>query len=243
MVVGGAAIVLLGSAGAGVAHAGGSFLGLNPDNGKPGTPYKVTITCDQKPTLYGSPLDDNPPGTIVPLVIAPDGATQWTYDATAGQYDEQYGASCGDVQEQARFDADAPHLLLGPVATNFGQTRNPKTEVLGSDCPAGTTASVTITLDGTTTTHTATIDERGDWAVPLSSPYIVYPPTQSLRAEASCGDVTYAPLVRSAAGPRPTTPQTALAPPTTSTTRTATTPPPAPAPAAQPRRTQSAYTG
>ncbi len=237
LVVGGAAVVLLGSAGAGVAHAGSSFLGTTPDNGKPGTPYKVTLTCDQKPTLYGHQVDDNPPGTQVPLVIAPDGATQWTYNATAGDYDDQYGASCGDTSEGARFDADSPHLFLGPIAENISQTGQPRTEVLGTDCPAGTTASVTITLDGTTTIHTATIDERGDWTVPLAAPLAN---TQTIRAEATCGTVTYTPLFRSGQLVPPTV--TGPTSPTTPTTAPAPTAP-APAAPAQSQRTHSSYTG
>lgn len=238
LVVSGAAAVLLGSAGTGVAQAGGNLLGLTPDRAKPGTPYKVTITCDQKPTLYGHQVDDNPPGTQVPLAIAPDGATQWTYNATAGDYDDQYGASCGASSEGARFDADSPHLFLSPIAENISETGQPRTEVLGTDCPTGSTASVTITLDGTTTTHTAAIDEHGDWTVPLATPYTGYGSKQSLHAEATCGDVTYAPLVREpqVIPPIATTPTG----PTTATAAPATTPSAA---TAQPRRSQSSYTG
>lgn len=244
LVVGGAAVVLLASGGAGVAHAAG-FLGLSPDEGAPGTPYKVTITCDQEPTLYGQPLDNNPRGTLAPLSIAPDGATQWTFDATAGNYDDSYGARCGDETAGARFDTDAPWLYLGPLGVRAPDFGRPKTEVAGTDCPAGTTASVSITRNGTTTSHTASIDQYGDWNVPLDTPYMMSGAIESLRVEASCGNVTYAPLVREPA--ETTTSSSSL--PTDSTATTATTAPgaaatrPAAANPAHARPARASYTG
>lgn len=64
-------LLLAGTAGLVIVFAGGrlsaagTLLGLNPDEGATGTPYKVIVRCAEQPTLYGHPLDGEPPGTHV----------------------------------------------------------------------------------------------------------------------------------------------------------------------------------
>ncbi|MDQ6696324.1 MAG: hypothetical protein M3Z46_02560 [Actinomycetota bacterium] len=204
--------------GASVHLAGGVgvVLGIAPAEGPPGAPYRVTVQCDQTPRLYGRPLtDDDPPGTILPLElgIAQSAPGSWTYDAVAGRYDELYGAVCGESVAQSRFDADAPRLYLGPVPTvPFSGAK--RTRVEGTDCPTGTTAQVTITIDGRSQTHTAAIDQLGDWAVDLPAPV----GTKEMSVDASCGSVAYSRLVIASTTTTTTTTTTTPTSPTTSTT-------------------------
>ena len=66
----------------------------------------------------------------------------------------------------------------------------PRSDVEGTDCPNGTQAAVTITVDGQPTTYIATIDRYGDWAVDLPVPF----GTEAMTVVATCGTVSYAQL-------------------------------------------------
>jgi hypothetical protein len=164
----------------------GCSLGINPAEGPPNTPYKVTVLCNVKPTLYGRPLADGPPPTQVPLHTDQVGASQWTYDGVSGQYDDQYFAACGSRWVKQRFDTDAPRLYLGPVPEHISPFF-PISDVEGTDCPNGTHAAVTISVDGQPTTYTATIDRYGDWVVDLPVPF----GTKPMTVVATCGTVRY----------------------------------------------------
>ena len=164
----------------------GCSLRIDPSEGPPNTPYKVTVACSVKPTLYGRPLADQPPPTQVPLQTQQAGPSRWTYDAVSGQYDDQYVAQCGSTSVKERFDSDAPRLYLGPVP-NHGAPFFPITVVEGTDCPNGTRATVAIAVDGQPTTYTATINRYGDWAVDLPAPF----GTKPMTVVATCGTVRY----------------------------------------------------
>jgi hypothetical protein len=199
-------------------------LSLTPSSGPPGTAYQVTVSCGDRPVVYrGFAQDDYVPGTIPPLPtdeVSEVAPSVWAADAVATDFDTPWWATCdGADAGNGRFDSERPHLWFGPRPTLF--TLDPRTTVEGTDCPAGTTATVSITADGQTTTHQAAIDAYGDWTVALPSPV----GSAELVIDASCGDVTYATLRATTTVP-PTTP---TAPPTTPPT-TPTAPPATPQP-------------
>ena len=199
----------LGASGTGLAQAAG-ILGLDPGEGSPGSSYEVAVTCAQEQTLYGRPLDDDPPATQVPLVVDQAGPSMWTAVAVAAQWDDVYGVVCGDENAQARFDSDAPRLYLGPLPENFMDANQAKTTIEGTDCPDGTMAQVTVSIGGEASTARASIDTYGDWSVPLPAAAAA----SGARIEASCGDYVYGPLlVAASSGPvEPPAPTVPLAP-------------------------------
>ncbi|MGI8756737.1 MAG: hypothetical protein ACR2MB_12945 [Acidimicrobiales bacterium] len=168
----------------------GSIIGIDPPAGPPGTPFRVTVTCAERPDVLQFPLDGGVHGTIPHVQVSQEGADVWSYDGVAPSFDYSYSASCGDQSGSARFDTDAPFLFLGPVPRGAGVEPfppAPRTRIEGTDCPAGTTVSVTITVDGQATTHTAAIDQYGDWAVDLPFPA----GAKEMAIDASCGAVDY----------------------------------------------------
>lgn len=199
---------VLGASGTGLAQVAG-ILGLDPGEGSPGTSYEVAVTCAQEPTLYGRPLDDDPPATQVPMLVDQAGPSMWTAVAVAGQWDDVYGVVCGDEQAQGRFDSDAPRLYLGPLPESFMDANQAKTTIEGTDCPDGTTAEVSVSIGGEVSTVRASIDTYGDWTVPLPAAAAA----SGARIEASCGDTVYDPLlVAASSGPvEPTAPTVPLA--------------------------------
>ena len=205
----------------------GAVLGIDPGGGPNGTSYRVTVTCQQEPTLYGRPLTDSSPPTQVPLSITQNGPGVWTYDAVGEDFDAVYFASCGDTTEQGRFDTDAPRLYLGPVQNHSGTSPLPASRIEGTDCPDGTTAHVSIGVDGRSDAHTATIDQYGDWVVDLPA----LAGTKEMTIDAFCGSVAYARFNVTTTSTTPTssstsvdsTGTTAVGGPTTGTTAVATT--------------------
>lgn len=187
-------IVVAGSA----AHAAGDGSGVivTPDRGARGTGYEVSVRCVRNPGLSTRVLDGSEtPGTIPPIDLLEPGAVahegdRWVYRTTAGPYDALYWANCGDATESGRFDTELPHLLLGPQPSFLDPPHTPLTDLEGSDCPAGTKASIKVTADRRTTTATTTIDRYGDWVYRLP----ILPGSKPMTISASCGSVRYPPL-------------------------------------------------
>ena len=231
------AIVVLG--GVGLAAGADGALTITPSSGAPGTGYDVNVTCGAPPQIYRRNLQGDPvQGTIAPFpssevsLVSP---SLWAFHGIAGQYDAQYSAACnGTAAGTGRFNALAPHLWFGPRQNYIGYY--PQTTVEGTDCPAGTTATVTITANGTPSTSHAAIDQYGDWSVTLPAPV----GTETLRIDATCGNVVYASLT----APTTTTTTTTQVPMQSvpPTVHVPTTTPPPSAPAA-PVPAAAAFTG
>ncbi|MDQ2825455.1 MAG: hypothetical protein M3Y04_00560 [Actinomycetota bacterium] len=216
--IAGAALV----AGVGVQVAGADGgLTLTPGRGAPGTSFRVEVTCGQEPLVYRRNLQDDPvQGTIGSYPsdeLDQTSPSVWTLDQVAGKADALYYATCAKAGAgEARFDAKAPHLWFGPRPRLY--TLDPRTRAEGTDCPAGTTAKVAIEADGQRRITEATIDEYGDWSVPLPAPV----GAADLTVSASCGDVVYDALSASSTtttriGQAPEQPMPAPAPPASAT--------------------------
>ena len=200
-----AAVVGLG----GLAAADG-LIDLSPSAGPAGSRYTVTVHCDEEPTLTDRPLTpEGPPGTVPPVSVEAAGAGTWTYEGTAGSWDDQLGAVCGDVVETARFDTDAPRLFLGPVPETPFPRPGGRTTLEGTDCPAGSTVEGIFVVEGDMASpFTATPGARGDWSVPIPA----WALGREFEATATCGSVTYdryaaAPIESAPDGVVPTQPQ------------------------------------
>jgi hypothetical protein len=241
LVLGSAALLAVGG-GAAVAGAEGG-LTITPSSGAPGTSYDVDVTCGELPAIKQRHTQDG----YVQMTIAPygpDDVTEvspslWRVTETAGTTDEEYFAECGGTEAgTGRFDAESPHLWFGPRVEHTPYQLVGKTTVEGTDCPAGTEATVTIGYDGDIVIeHTAPIDEYGDWSVELPAP--VGDTTYSINAR--CGDVTYDALQATTTATS-TLPTITMVPPTVTAPTTTTTSVPTPAPAtAQPGTAD--YTG
>ncbi len=164
---------------------------LSPSEGPTGTDYEVTVSCAQEPTLTGRPLTpDGPPGTVPPVTIVDEGQGEWSYQASAGEWDDQWAAVCGEEVEVTVFDVDVPRLFLGPVSGVPFPRPGGRTTLEGTDCPAGSTVQAAVRVEGDMMMPlTATVGDRGDWAVDLPS----FALGREFEATASCGSVTYAP--------------------------------------------------
>lgn len=225
--------VLIGAALVAGAEGG---LTITPSTGLPGSSYQVAVACESAPQLYRRNLqDDSVQGTIAPYPadqLSQVSPSVWAVNEVATRFDAQYNASCAGAEAgSGRFDAEAPHLWFGPRPSNISGIGDPKTTVEGTDCPVGTTAMVSITADGETSTAEASIDQYGDWSVPLPAPVGEI----EVSVDAICGGVQYDSL-------RGTTTTTAPVTPTTPTTTPGTAPAPVPPPAtAQPG--SAVYTG
>ena len=110
-----------------------------------------------------------------------------------------YAVVCGSETQQERFDTDAPRIYLGPVRLHSFDPVVPFTKVEGTDCPRGTTVTVTITVDGRATVVSAAIDQYGDWSVDLPVPAGSAPMT----VVAACGEVGYPALTVTTTATRP----------------------------------------
>jgi len=204
-VAGAAALVALG--GAAAAGAGGD-LTITPPSGAPGTAYAVEVTCGARPAIKQHHTQD----AHVPMTIAPYGPgdvdevapSLWRVDEVAGSTDEEYSAECGGAFAGAgRFDAESPHLWFGPRPQLGPDHLVGKTTVEGTDCPAGTEATVSIGTGDVVRTATAAIDEYGDWSAPLPEPV----GDLDYEITAWCGSVRY-----DAIGATTTTPPTEIPP-------------------------------
>lgn len=195
---------------------------LRAPGGAPGSTVTADIACPETPSVYVHQLDTGPPpATVVPETGTETGPGQWTYTVTAGDRDVVLDARCGDDTGRARYDVDEPALFPGPTVANFGQWRPDldRTAVVGTDCPAGSTATVTFRGTGAAdVTRTVAIDGYGDWQSPVPAAFTTGPVTVT----AHCGAVAYSaltfePLRRPLpptppAGPGPVAPAPAPAP-------------------------------
>jgi len=180
-------------------HASGAipFLTVTPSAGPRGTAYEVTVHCAEDPDLTAVDLTgEKPPATIPPISSFEPGSVtnpepgRWVYRTEAGPYDRQYWAHCGETFERAAFDVDLPRLYLGPVPGPLDFDPPPRTKVLGTDCPPGSTARVRITIGGRSVTGMARMDANHDWAFDLPAPA----GARDMTVRAACGTVTYPPL-------------------------------------------------
>lgn len=219
-----------------VGAAGG--LDLTPSSGAPGTAYAAEVACGEAPLVYRANTQGAPEqGTVAPYPadeVSEVSPSVWRVQATAGDFDAAWYATCGDASVgDARFDAESPRLWLGPRGRPFSNPSDPKTILEGTDCPAGTEASGTIAWDGDILTpFRATIDELGDWSVDLPTPE----GSSVMVITASCGSVTYdrLQLTTTSTTPPPTTPSSVPA------TVPTTVPPATPA---TPRSGTATFTG
>lgn len=224
----------------GMALAGGGSLAagadggltVSPTSGAPGSSYTVTVDCGEFPLVFqGNTQDAYVQGTIGSYgtdqvsMVSP---SVWAASETAGDTDRRYWATCGEsTVGQGYFDAEAPHLWFGPRPQNIFGLQDPKSTVEGTDCPAGTEASGTITVDGgPAEPFTAAIDEHGDWSVDLPGAV----GEVALAVEASCGSIAYERLIATT---------TSTSTPDTSPDTTPTSAPAAPTPAAPPATAQT----
>lgn len=171
---------------AGTAYA----LTVDPTGGPPDSSYTVEVTCDSEPTVRVFHLRAEPQATVPPVDGTESSPGTWLYAVQAGDVDDLVTADCGSSREQFRYDVDAPALFPGPTVVGWGgwDPLRPATQVIGTDCPDGTTASVTFTgADGFTATQTAPIDGYGNWDVPIPAAA----PTGDLTVDASCGSVHF----------------------------------------------------
>ena len=167
-------------------------IGLSAPGGPAGSSYTAQITCGVEPELKVRSLDVSPPAaTLVPLPGVETSPGVWTFDLQAGARDQVIGASCGSDSGRARFDVEEPVLLPGPTVDNFGAWRpdRDRTSVVGTDCPAGTTATVQIAFEDvivTSPSSRSTSTATGRWtcrrrsAMPTfaSTPRAVRSPTR-----------------------------------------------------------------
>lgn len=235
----GAAVGLVVLGGAGLAMADGG-LRISPASGPQGSSYAIDVDCATPPALANKHTQDGPEqGTIAAFVpddideIAP---STWQVTREAGTTDEIWWAECeGTNVGQDRFDAESPHLWFGPRPSAGFSPLVGRTTVEGTDCPAGTTATVQIAFEDVIVTYAELpIDEHGDWSVDL--------PTKvgdaDLRVDASCGEVTYARLTATSTSTSSTSSSTSTSTSTTTTAPPATGPTPA-----TPVRGTAGYTG
>lgn len=181
----------------------------------------VTFTvrdCPEQPELQVGESD------FVRLVepTATAVAGTWSSELVAGLTDWTVHGACGDVTfDEVVVDIDHPLMSFLPIGA-FAPEPEPPSTVYGSDCPDGTVAEVTFTFGEDRhawTTATASIDERGDWQVPVTTadagPVSRAPVSgpQTNTVSASCGDVTYADLTYVVEIPGPAPPPAVDGPP------------------------------
>ena len=226
---------------AGTAYA----LTVNPTGGAPGSHYQVEVPCSVEPEVKVRDLGYNQ-ATLPPRDGVESSPGTWTYDIEANDVDQMVFASCGDQLDKFRYNVDNPKLFPGPTSEYYSFI-NPfygdgYTSVVGTDCPAGTTASVTIkAAGGYTYSGAADIDTYGNWELPIPTAT----PKGDITVDASCGSVHFAALAMRFGGdtaptasPAPTKPAgPAETTPTTTRNATGSNPAAASAVAATPRYT------
>lgn len=171
---------------AGTAYA----LSVDPTGGPPDSRYTAEVACDSEPTVRVFHLRAAPQATVPTVEGTESSPGTWVYEVQAGEVDDLVTSDCGSSQEQFRYDVDAPALFPGPTVVHYGDwdPRRPTTSVIGTDCPDGTTASVTFTgPGGYTDTRSAPIDRYGNWEVPIPTAA----PTGDLAIDASCGSLHF----------------------------------------------------
>ncbi len=195
-VIGIVAAAVVGAAGVMAAHGDGAVT-ISPERGEPGAAYTVTVDCGAAPVIYRrNTQDSNVQMTMVPYLppeLSEISPSTWRVTATASTTDDQWVVSCDGVEVGSeRFDAESPHLWIGPRPTLFESPYAWRTELEGTDCPDGTEAAVRIDSDSARdVATTVTIDRYGDWRVRLPVPN----GDAEMRVAASCGSVTYPDLL------------------------------------------------
>ena len=240
----GAAAVLVGGSGVGVSGPVSAqvapTLEVAPLRVDPEQMVTFTVRdCPTAPELHVGESDFI--RLIEPTATAVAGT--WSTEFEAGLTDWTVNGTCGDVPfDEVIVDIDHPLMSFLPIGAYAPEPDRPST-VYGSDCPDGTTASVTFEATGPAGVESgpveAEIDDRGDWQVAV--PPIVVPVSGSapggdraqITVRGSCGSVTYAPLTFEVASGPPVVTR----PPTTEVEV------PAPSPPARPVPGHPAFTG
>lgn len=181
---------------AGTAYA----LTVDPAGGPIGSHYTAVVPCSAEPTVRVFHLRAEPQATVPSVEGTESSPGTWAYDLQAGNVDDLVISNCNGDTSQFRYDVDAPALFPGPTVVGWGDwdPRRPATQVIGTDCPDGTTASVTISgPGGFTDTQTAPIDRYGNWEVPIPAAA----PTGDLHVDATCGSLHFDPITIRHIGP------------------------------------------
>lgn len=209
---------------------------VSPQTILPGETATVTVTgCDEQPSgIVSFEYDD----VAIDWAFVETSPGTWTQSFRGGQLDLFGIVSCpGWINDDdVVIDVDAPTMFFGLYYGPFG-TQDPPTEVIGKDCPRGTTAAVEIRSGDSMTTTEAALNPYGDWAVDLPATTAI----EGATVRASCGDVIYDSITYEGSGPTTTTPVT-TGPPTTTEPSVA-APTVAPAKPALPRSGSPDYTG
>lgn len=179
-----------------IAISGSAYaLSVSPEGGAPGSDYTVQVDCASSPSLYVTDLRAGiPPATIAPLAGIESSPGTWDFEVHAGDVDQMVKSSCGGEGDSFRYDVDSAQLFPGPTFATYSDVRPGLigSTVVGTDCPAGTKAVAVFTDNhGFSATRSITIDAYGNWEIKVPDSA----PTGQLVVHATCGDVSYDPLV------------------------------------------------
>lgn len=170
--------------GSGAASAAPPEVTLTPPRAPQDTPYTISVACPTEPSVSVNDEYDDGFGAL-DTMEGPPGT--WTSERDASDVDALYYVTCEGESAEARFDVEAPKMFFGRYFGPFG-TEDPPTEVVGKDCPPGTTATVSLGYRaGVYVIDDVAIDEQGDWEIDLPADAITY----GVSVDASCGDVAY----------------------------------------------------
>lgn len=166
-----------------------------PNVGAPGASYEISVACTSEPKVYVYDLGVSPPMTMVTVAGSQVSPGTWVYHRTAGSVDQWISQSCGASVTTTRFNVDNPQLFPAPTfvhgmeADEYFIEHGTGRQVLGTDCPAGSTATVTFSAPGGYhATGTAMPGDYGIWNLAVPDPA----PQGDIEVTASCGGITYA---------------------------------------------------
>lgn len=168
-------------------------LTVTPTGGPPGSSFEAQVDCATEPAVRMFPLQAMPQATVPAQSGIESSPGTWTYSLQAGNVDALVTSICDGHLEQFRYDVDAPALFPGPTVASWGEfdLAVSGTTVVGTDCPDGGTASLTLTgPDGYSYSASATPGDHGIWEIPVPADA----PQGPLQAEAGCGSIRYAPI-------------------------------------------------
>lgn len=159
-------------------------LRVTPEVAAVGAGYQVRLTgCAEQPSVS---VQDQFSDGVWDLVL-PDAEGGGTWSCSAGRVGTadllfRGGQPCGaSTSLEARIDVENPQLVRQPFDGDGWEG------LTGTDCPAGTEATVEVSHGGVVDVHQRPIDAYGDWTFDLTT-------TTSpgdVTVTASCGSVTY----------------------------------------------------
>jgi hypothetical protein len=185
-----AALVALAPPGPSASAAADPVVSVSPEAPRPGDAVTVSVTgCTAEPSAtvvadgddvaLSPQFTEGPPGT-------------WTASLTAPGADLSGYLGCAGGEASFEVDVEAPYLRFGPFLAPGGYVE-PLETLDGTDCPAGTSASISFDGAGQHWSATAPTDPGGDWSVALPS-FAALPVGTPVTASASCGALTYRPI-------------------------------------------------